>query len=346
MTIQCFTSFSFNYLGKARVLAHSLKRHHPDWQLAACITDRPPPGFTLDLAVEDFDRVIWAHDLPIDNIMGWLFSHDVIEACTAVKGPVLRQLIEEGHDKILYFDPDIAVLGPLDPLVDWLNHYSVLLTPHQLAPDDELQAIIDNEVCSLIHGIYNLGFLAVRNDDNGRAFAQWWDKRLRDFCHDDKARGLFVDQKWCDHVPAMFDGVKIIRDPGYNVASWNLSRRRLSITPSGDILVNGVPLRFYHFTKLGPVGDTMTRRYAKDNTEVYELWSWYRRKVDAFTDPAIPGSFWHYAIFENGRMISKDARTLYRHRVDLRAAFLDPFQTQHHSYFDWLKSEEPSLLTT
>lgn len=159
------------------------------------------------------------------------------------------------------------------------------------------------------------------------------------YCVDDKASGIFVDQKWCDLVPAYFDGVRIVRDPGYNVASWNLSHRRIEITVEGDILVNGHPLRFFHYTKLGPVGDVMTRRYAKDNVEVHELWSWYKRRVEAFDEPRIPARWWQYGTFENGVRIPKSARTLYRQRRDLQRAFPDPFAVTGANYHDWLKAE-------
>jgi hypothetical protein len=339
MTVTCFTSISLNYLAKARVLAWSLRRHHPDWRLIACITDQPPAGFKLDLNAEHFDEIIWAHDLDIEPVAGWLFKHDVVEVCTAVKGPLLKKLIDNGSAKVLYLDPDTAVFGSLQPIVDWLDEYSILLTPHILEPDNTIEAIFDNEICALAHGIYNLGFVAVRNDASGRSFAAWWDNRLRQFCYDDKSIGLFVDQKWCDHVPGLFDGVKVVRDPGYNVASWNLSQRKISIAKDGEILVNGSLLRFYHFTKLGPIGDTMTSRYAKNNTEVYELWSWYKHKVKTFLAPEIPSGYWHYSHFDNGVKIQKDVRVLYRHRGDLQDAFPNPFAAANSSYFNWLKAE-------
>jgi hypothetical protein len=344
MTIRCFTSISLSYLAKARVLAWSLRKLHPDWELTVCVVDRPPPHFLSDVLFESFDQVLWAHELDIEDQTAWLFKRDVVEACTGVKGSVLQRLIQSGGDKIIYLDPDIAVLGSLAPLIDWLDTSSILLTPHQLQPDDETQAIIDNEICSLMHGIYNLGFLAVKNDENSRLFANWWNRRLDEFCYDEKERGIFVDQKWCDHVPSMFDGVKILRDPGYNVASWNLSKRKIRITETGEILVNGAPLRFFHFTKLGPIGDTMTKRYAEDNTEVYEIWAWYRRKVTEFVTPAILPGYWHYGQFDNGRRIPKRVRELYRHRRDLQLAFPEPFRTGDNSFYRWLELEEPRLL--
>lgn len=339
MKVHCFTSCSFNYLAKARTLAYSLRRFHPDWTLTLCLTDREPPGFKFDLSKEQFDHVLFSEDLPITNVKSWLFQHDIVEACTAVKGPALKLFTETDADVIFYMDPDTAVFGPLDPLVYWLRDYSILLTPHQLTPESELDAIVDNELCSLAFGTYNLGFLGVRNDRNGRRLASWWDERLRKYCYDDRGAGIFVDQKWCDLVPAMFDGVKIVRDPGYNVASWNLSNRKIAIDETGEIQVNDHPLRFFHFTKLGPIGDAMTRKYAKDNVEVYELWAWYKRTVDRFSDPRIPAGYWHFGKFENGVSIPRAARLLYRERPHFKATFPDPFAVGPGSYYEWLVTE-------
>lgn len=343
MAIHCYTSISFSYLAKARVLAWSLKRFHPDWIFTLCITDHEPDGFAFDIDREPFDRVVWSHELPVDNVQGWLFGHDVVEACTAVKGPLMQVLTgQPDAEKIFYLDPDIAVFSSLQPLVDLLDEASILLTPHQLAPETTRMAIIDNERTSLRLGTYNLGFVAIRNNESGKAFADWWNERLREYCHDDPENGIFVDQKWCDLVPALFDDVSIVRDPGYNVASWNLSQRKVSIGESGDILVNGNLLRFFHFTKLGPLGDLMTQRYAQDNTEVYELWAWYRRKIERFTAPEIPEDWWFYGKFDNGDAVTRQQRALYRQRLDLQQAFPNPFATENGGYYQWFASRERS----
>lgn len=337
MTVHCFTSASFSYLAKARVLGTTLKRFHPDWVITFVLTDSEPPDFKFDLSCEPFDQVIRAAELPVSNVNGWLFQHEVVEACTAVKGPALKLLLDRGADKVFYLDPDIAVFESLEPLTGMLEDASILLTPHQLTPEDARQAIIDNEICSLSHGAYNLGFIGVRNDNAGRQMANWWSDRLLEYCVDDRPAGIFVDQKWCDLVPAMFDNVKILRDPGYNVASWNLSNRKIAIDAAGACTANGSPLRFFHFTKLGPIGDMMTRKYAAGNLEVYELWAWYKRAVDRLTDPRIPAGWWHYGQFDNGTRIPRQVRLLYRDRADLRKAFPNPFETGGESYLGWLK---------
>ncbi len=349
MTIHAFTSFSFSYLNRARVLARTLKAQHPDWMLWAVLTDKAPEGFTFDLAAEDFDAVLTAEDLLGDDTDSWLFGHDVVEACTAVKGMASVAILGRTNcKKLFYFDPDIAVVNPMDEVVELLDAYSIVLTPHQTDPEPRARrmAIQDNEIGSLKHGVFNLGFVAIANDPEGRRFARWWDDRLRDWCHDRLDIGLFVDQKWCDLVPCFFDNVKVLRDPGYNVASWNLSNRRMHYDAAGTALINDRPLRFYHFTKLGPVGDVMTQRYAMDNIEIYELWWWYRQQVLGASSTGIPKGWWHYGTFDNGLAVPKAVRELYRIRGDLRTAFPRPYLTGQGSFYKWLYANSDLMQDT
>lgn len=339
MTVHAFTSCSYSYLNRARVLASTLRAQHPDWVIWLIMTDKEPEGFRFDLDHEDYDHVLTAEDLFGDMTERWLFGHDIVEACTAVKGRACVRILQEpGCEKLLYFDPDIAIFNPMTPVIDLLDNNSIVFTPHQTEPDskDQPRAIRDNEITSLDYGVYNLGFVAIANDTEGGRFAQWWDDRLTDWCHDRLDIGLFVDQKWCNLVPCFFDGVKTLRDPGYNVASWNLNHRVMHYDNQGNALINGVPLRFYHFTKLGVVGDVMTQRYAKDNLEIYELWWWYRNQVFATSDVSIPKGWWYYGTFDNGEKIPKSVRELYRDRKDLRAAFLQPRKCDGDSFFSWI----------
>ncbi|MCC6720481.1 MAG: hypothetical protein IT555_21620 [Acetobacteraceae bacterium] len=344
--IACFTSFTYAYLARARVLAESLRRLHPDWSLTALVTDRPPPNLPAT-ALDCFDHVQDAAALGIPDFPAWLFKHDLVEACTAVKATMLRRLLERGAEKVIYLDPDIAAFAPLTPLVDRLDAASLLLTPHQLAPDTTPEQVRDNEGGSLRYGIYNLGFLGVRNDPTGRAFAAWWEERLHAACYDAPEAGIFTDQKYCDLVPGLFPGVHITRDPGCNVASWNIARRPVRITPRGEVTAAGRLLRFYHFTKIAPegaraAGDTMTERHAGENYEIHELVAWYKRAIAAAELPEAAGHPWHYASFADGTAIPRAARLLWRDRADLRRAFADPFHPAQ--YRAWLAAHQPATL--
>jgi hypothetical protein len=342
--IVCFTSFTCAYLPRARVLAQTLRQAEPDWCIWALLVDKPPPGLANRDAFADFDHVIEAEALGLPRFRSWMFKHNVVEACTAMKAAMMQYLFGIGAETVVYFDPDIAVFHSLAPLKEMLATASIVMTPHQTAPDFDAAALRDNEMTSLRVGVYNLGFIAVRNDAVGQEFTRWWAGLLREACYEESASGRYTDQKYCDLVPALFERVAIARDPGWNVASWNLSRRRIRLLPCGDIVVNDSRLRFYHFSKIGGAGDVMTDRYAGDNYEVLEIWNWYKRRLAANAIAGMPEGWWHYGTFSDGQSIPAAVRLFYRERPDLMEHFDDPFDVSGDSLRAWLQRERPELL--
>lgn len=312
MKVACFTSASLNYLDRVRVLFETVREFHPEWKTCLCLVDQEPERFKLDLSRENIDHVFKACDLEIPEFASWAFEHDIIELCTAVKGQMLCQLLDQGYDKVIYLDPDTALFGRLDEVLDSLDRHSVVLTPHQIAPDTVKSAIVDNEIGSLKYGIFNLGFAAVRNVEGGRRFARWWRDRLSDFCFDEIDRGLFTDQKWCNHAPVFFPDLAILRHKGYNVASWNLSQRAIHIDPDGLITAGGDELKFFHFTKVTHVGEIMLARYAGDRADVFELMHWYKAKLAGHVVRGLPDRWWHYDSYSNGQKITPADRLAHR----------------------------------
>src|SRR4051795_6422494 len=75
-------------------------------------------------------------ELEIPDLTRWTFDHDVVELCTAVKGAMLCKLLDEGAKKVVYLDPDTALLDDLAPVASLLDRHSVVLTPHLVEPDD------------------------------------------------------------------------------------------------------------------------------------------------------------------------------------------------------------------
>lgn len=332
-----FTSCINNYIPKARVLASTLKSFHPDWTFCLLLGEAPPADFHLD--EEPFDRLMGFDELAIPNYRSWLFRHRVVEICTAAKGPALHHFLTcEKHEKVMYLDPDIMVCNPLTPLETLLDEHDFLLTPHQLTPQKTEQSIKDNELITLRHGAFNLGFVAAARRGDGLAFARWWRNRLLKYCYDDIPNGLFTDQRWCDLAPVFFPGLHIVRDPGCNVASWNLPERAITQTENGIFLANGSPLRFYHFTGFDSgAGDGMTARYGGNVPAVRELWQRYRERLAASGQALLGKQRWAYMSFSDGTPITDAMRLLYRERKDLQTTFPDPFRLS--SYRDWYRMQ-------
>jgi hypothetical protein len=304
------------------------------------LSDELPDGVDVDASHHGFDRVVKINELAIPELKKWMFGHDIVELCTAVKGPMMDKLLSEGYDAVVYLDPDTALFSPLVDVVDMLERYSIVLTPHLVQAEGTMTGVVDNEIGSLKHGVYNLGFVAVRNDPSGAEFARWWRDRLLHFCHDDVPNGLFTDQRWCDLVPALFDGVGVLRNSGYNVASWNLATRPIRFDSEGNIYSGNAKLRFFHFTKVNSVGEAMLERYSYGSSEVFELLRWYRERLVANRVPGLPSGWWAYGHYEDGTPIRRSERLLWRDRGDVRAHFASPYTSGPSGFRAWFGAND------
>lgn len=331
--LSIFTSAAANYEDKVRLLAASVKRHEPDARFTwLCVEPReaapthPVPGV---------DQIVAAEDVDAPDFQRWMFRHTIVEACTGVKPFFLRQALKRGDaDRHVYLDPDTVLFAPLDPIWEEIGDGAAGLTPHQLAPEQTERDVINNEICSMRHGLYNLGFLAVRACEEGSALIDWWADRMVDHCRVDYAGGVFVDQKWMDFAPIFFSGVKILRHPGLNVAPWNLTTR--AVERVGDaVRVNGRPLIFYHFTGFDSGDhDVMAQLNSQRNPDVLALVQAYRDQLAGISVERRP---WAFGRYENGVLIEPRHREIYRRRRDLQEAFPNPFAVDGgRSYLGWL----------
>jgi hypothetical protein len=337
-----YTSIASNYLPKARILARSLRQHDPDAVIHLVLCDIPPPGFALDK--EPFDHLHLVRDLDIPNVLSWLFQHELVEMCTGAKGPALWKILTEyDADQVYYFDPDIVVMHDLSGLKAQLAQASVVLTPHQVAPEEKDEDVRTNEITSLKYGVYNLGFLGVRRTDAGLAFARWWRDRLLSYCWADIPNGLFTDQRWCDLAMALFDDVRVLRDKAYNVATWNLTHRHVTLGPEGKLVVDGKPIVFFHFSGFDSGGQLMMlKKFAPPRSPLFEYHDWYIREMDAQGQRELGNLKCVYASYFNGEPIESVHRRVYRERPELIAQFPDPFAVDaDYSLRDWMKQHQP-----
>jgi hypothetical protein len=334
--IHVFTSAAFNYIPKVRMLFNSLRRHHPEFVLHLALADRIPPG--VDLSAEPFDEILPVEELGIPNVRRWIYCHRIVELATAIKPFALQKLLaRDDCEAVLYMDPDTVAFSRLDDVVASLRERSVVLTPHLTMPEQSLEGVMDNEISCLKHGVYNLGFVGVKADAQGRDFAKWWGERIYRFCRDDIPNGLFTDQRWIDLVPAFFDNVGILRTSRLNVASWNLRRRIVEGSLETGLTVNGEPLGFYHFTGFDSgAHKAMADKNAQGNATVAALVQWYLDATQALAKDPLAQVPWAYSKFSDGTAIQPAQRIIYRDRPDLQDAFPDPDNAEG-GYAVWWK---------
>jgi hypothetical protein len=341
--LHIYTSAACNYIPKVRMLFNSLRVHHPEARLHLLLADKKTD--LIDLSQEPFDEVTAIEDLPIPKVTGWSYCHTIVELATAIKPFFLAEILKRpGVEKVLYLDPDMVVFSRLDDIIEALDHSNLVLTPHQVDPDETIQAIIDNEISSLKHGIYNLGFIGVRNTAESQRFAAWWSHRVYHFCRAEIPNGLFTDQRWIDLVPAFFEGVAIARSPRHNVAPWNVTTRELSKDKEGKYWVNSEALGFYHFTGFDSgAHKIMSRKNGGNNDSLHELVQWYEDSTRDLSKDPLSQVPWAFGTYADGASIRKEERFLYRQRPDLQRAFEDPFATDGSTGLKaWMQHQGPA----
>ncbi|MCA9068208.1 MAG: hypothetical protein KDA84_04760, partial [Planctomycetaceae bacterium] len=254
----------------------------------------------------------------------------------------LRELIERGHEHVVFFKQESLVTGKLTPLFETLKSCSILLAPHLLAPLSGADGV-SRELNILLSGVFNVGCLGVRNTQTALHFLQWWDDRLQDHCRHDVVKGMHFEQRWLDLVPAYFDDVKFCRDPGINVGHWNLPEREVR----GDrhqLTVDGHPCRFVRFSGYDPANPDQPTRY---NQRLHAgNMGPIRKLFSSFHQQLIAAGFWEtqtwwysHSRFDNGVPIPAMAQQLFREFENLPPQFENPFATgSSSSYYHWLNT--------
>jgi glycosyltransferase involved in cell wall biosynthesis/SAM-dependent methyltransferase len=243
------TIIAKNYLAAARVLGDSLREHHPEVGFHVLVVDEIE-GY-IDPELERFE-VLRPQEIGIPDFDAMAGIYQILELSTAVKPWLLRHLLERSDDGVvLYLDPDIRLYDRIDDVFEAVREHGLVLTPHNTEPIPR-DGLKPAEEDILIAGAYNLGFIGLGRTDFADFLLDWWAERLERDCVSDPANGLFVDQRWIDLVPGLADDYLLLRDPGFNLAYWNLATRKVVKNGDGSFRVNDEPLRLFHFSGFDP----------------------------------------------------------------------------------------------
>ena len=327
------TIVSPNYTAYARTLAASYLAAHPGhgfFVLIVADLDDPAP-----FATDAFTPVMLG-EIGLTDVRGEAMKYDILELNTNVKPTFLKHLIARyGLEALVYLDPDIYVYAPLEPVFRELEAgASAVLTPHMTTP--VYDGCSPGEQHLLYNGTFNLGFIAVGNGAESGRLLDWWDRRCLDLGYSEGRTGLFVDQKWMNLAPGMFDRVAIVRDAGCNMAYWNLHERGLVDTPEGWLVespVSGrVPLRFYHVSGVVVDDPAMLSKHTDRFTlaarpDLQPIFAGYKAAVQANKDAAVEGLPYGFDAWVDGTTVTRLARRLYaQHQA--RFAGSDPFDVK------------------
>ena len=311
-----FTIVSANYIAYAATLMQSVRQFHPDVARYIVLADAYREFPDTDLAAE----LVPCDRLPTNQIANMRLWYTIIEINTAIKPFFFLDFLErQQFDQVVFLDPDILLFQPLSEVFDSLGSHNIVLTPHMMVPLQDGKEPSDLSIMK--SGVYNLGFLGVRNDDDSRKLMRWWSDRCFLHCQVDIAANLFTDQRWMDLAPAFVPNPMILRHPGCNVAYWNLAHRDVQQTADGNWTVNGQELVFFHFSGIDPDDPTQVskhqNRFELDTLgPVAELYRQYRALLMANHWRTSSQARYGFATFPDGRPIEEPMRRWLRRVID------------------------------
>jgi hypothetical protein len=234
------TYFDCHYLGRALALYESLKRHCPDFKIWMLCMDEESHAELVrlnllnvsPLTLDDLER----EDPPLRKAKTNRSPLEYYFTCT----PSLPLFIlnrDPTVDLITYLDADLFFFSSVERLFDEIKNKSIAIIAHRFS-----EAFRKSEW----NGIYNVGWVTFRRDDNGLSCLQWWRERCIEWCYDRIEDNRFADQKYLDDWPNRFQNVIVMQHKGANLAPWNVGNYKLS-AHNGTVLVDEEPLIFFHF---------------------------------------------------------------------------------------------------
>ncbi len=185
------------FSSRAKVLTDSIKKYHPE------------------------DDIIWFQpegDLPLGQYVPNMAKNRLIEALVCLRTST----------------NDVAVIGAdcelFQPLLNIHQRIGdVFLVPHVKSP------LEDREYMKQIYatGHANADLMIFKNNENSKNILKW----LISVTEDGASHGEFYEQTWLSSLPFLFDGVHVIREPGYNVGYWDVNHINLQ---KRDIYLNNI----------------------------------------------------------------------------------------------------------
>jgi glycosyltransferase involved in cell wall biosynthesis len=300
-------------LAHARVLMDSVRAHHPEWLRVALLADRA--GGCFDPAGEAF-QVLEVRHVPLPDKQGTLFYYPPRDLEAALKPWLFRWLFDtRGVDRVIFLDARCWVLSELSALVRALDAGApIVLTPHLLGslPDHARPSEID----VLSWGVHDGAVVAMAREAGvSMEMLAWWQDRAYRHALRKPQQGLWGDQRWFDLAAGTWP-VFTLRDPGYNVAYWNLPERPVTTDGTG-YFARDRPLALFQFEDFDP--DRPERLSATDERHgsllppaVKELSSAYATALLQAGHRSCTTFPYAYDRFASGERVSDVARSLYQ----------------------------------
>ena len=333
-----------NFLPHARVLADSLRRHHPGSQLELFVVDaadEPLPGD------EPFRQI---------GLKGMLLSPEEFHRqvtmygpqplCSSLNARVLMGALERSDGPVAFVDADTLALGPLDDVFELAARHTIVVTPHATIPLPFEPGGIGPEQAFIRAGIFNAGFVAVSRAATD--FLRWWDERSSRDSVWELDRGIHAAQGWLSLVPALFDNC-VLRDRGVNLTGHGIGDDDVDWRDA-EPWIAGTRLRLFHFAggfdphsgELGGARAPESWPAMSERPGLARLCAEYARLLLEAGYEEASATTWRFGALADGTPIDWAMRRAYREALVAAEAGSgdaeppNPFAHGDRAFTDWL----------
>lgn len=235
------TYFDQHYLARGLALYDSLHHHCPEFQLWILCMDEGAYTRLAQMALPEI-RLIRLEDFEAGDVglAAAKLNRSRIEyyfTCSASLPLYIFQKHPE-IDLITYLDADMYFFSDPTPVLDQLQEKSIAITAHRLPPTLRWREQ---------YGLYNVGWLTFRRDQQGLACLQRWREQCIEWCYDKLEDKRYADQKYLDEWPQLYPNLIVLPDKGVNLAPWNVANYEIKQLADGRLMVDDDPLILYHY---------------------------------------------------------------------------------------------------
>lgn len=258
------TFFDINYLSRGLILIKSLQKHHSNFTIYLLCLDRDTKNYFFENKIE-FPQVVI---IELKELEEWFPEVKVCKNNRSqieyyfTLSPILPLYILEKYKSsaICSLDADIKFYTSPEEIFNYLEKYSIIITPHKFSKINE----------NLIkYGKNNVSFQVFKNDEVGLHCLRNWKEQCMNWCFDflDEENNRFADQKYLDSWEIDYPNkVKVLENSTTGIAPWNLNN--YSITKRfNSFASNGEKIIFFHFHHFKLIGEN----WATNGFEIYKV---------------------------------------------------------------------------
>lgn len=235
---------SDTFASRAKVLTDSIKKFHPH------------------------DEII--HVKPEDGPLG-----SYIPNLAKTRLEKALELLEKTDEDVVVIGADCELFQEISRIYTTEAHFTdIVLVPHVKKP------LANREYMKQIYnsGHANADLMIFKNCDNSKEALRW----LISVTQDGGFPGDFYEQTWLSALPFLFEHVKIIHHPGYNVGYWEINHVDFT-NKDGKYFIDGFPLVMYQFSGFEKGRSLEMSRHSGEkakNATIQDFYKAYDDKID------------------------------------------------------------------